>query len=392
MNGAANAGRWVVAYAFAVTGDVSYFLVLSWAAVQAGGALWSGLVLAAGAIPRAVLMLPGGVLADRLGPRRLVVGSDVLRSGVMLLAAVMALVAGLQPWWLLAVAVIFGIVDAIFMPAVGAMPAFLVPTRDLRRLQAWRLTAVRVSNAVGPTAGAMLIAQGASTAFGVIACAFAVSVALLLTVRMRVDSDSATPATAERPRLRSTVSAIRQQPGLGRLVAGTALSELPFSGPVMVGIVLLTQERQWPVTTAGGILTAFSITGIAASLLCAVAPAGLTGRATAVAAAVGTALLLIVVSRLTAPLPALIVGAGLGFTSGTTTVICHGLIQQHTPRPLLGRVAAVLGVLTLGVSPVLYAGTGALASAATIQPFFYTTAAIVLLAAGVMASARPPHD
>lgn len=74
------------------------------------------------------------------------------------------------------------------------MPASLVPTRRLKRLQAWRLAAVRVSNAVGPAAGALLIAQGASTAFTVIAFAFAASVILLPTLHMRPVDDAATPA------------------------------------------------------------------------------------------------------------------------------------------------------------------------------------------------------
>lgn len=389
---AGSAARWISAYALAVTGDVSYFLVLSWAAVQAGGPLWSGVVLAAGAIPRVVLMLPGGVLVDRIGPRRLVVGSDALRSGVMLLAALMALLAGPQPWWLLVVAIIFGIVDAAFMPAVGAMPASLVPTNGLKRLQAWRLAAVRVSNAVGPAAGALLIAQGASAAFAVIAVAFAASVSLLLTLRMRTVNDAATSATVERPHLRSTIPEIRQQRGLGRLVIGTALTELPFSGPVAVGIVLLTQEHQWPVTTAGGALTVFSIAGLLASLLCAVAPASLTGKATAVAATAGTVVLLICLGLAPTALIALITSAGLGLTSGTTTAICHGLIQQRSPRQLLGRVTAVLSLLTLGVSPVLYLGTGAVASTIGIQPFFYTAAAIALLAVGVLASGQVPRS
>lgn len=383
-----SAARWVGAYAFAVTGDASYFLVLSWAAVQAGGPLWSGLVLAAGAVPRAVLMLPGGVLVDRVGPRRLVVGSDALRTGMMLLAALLSLVAGTRPWWLLAVAVVFGIVDAVFMPAVGAMPASLVPVNQLKRLQGWRLAAVRVSNAVGPAAGALLIVQGATTAFAVIAFAFAASVILLLTVRMRSFDDTATSSAAERPRLRSTVPEVRRQRGLSRLVTGTALAELPFSGPVAVGIVLLTQERHWPVTTAGGALTIFSIAGLLASLLSAVMPARLTGKTAAVAATACTAVLLVGISLVPTPSTAVITSAALGLTSGTTTAICHGQIQQRSPRRLLGRATAILSLLTLGISPVLYAGAGAVASAAGVEPFFYAAAAVGLVAVGVLASTQ----
>lgn len=85
------------------------------------------------------------------------------------------------------------------------------------------------------------------------------------------------------------------------------------------------------------------------------------------------------------PLTGLLTSVALGLTSGTTTAICHGLIQQRSPRRLLGRATAVLCLLTLGISPVLYLGAGAVASTIGIQPFFYAAAAITLLAAGVLA-------
>ena len=57
--------RWLVAYAASAVGDNVYFLALGWAAQQVAAPAQVGLVMAAGAVPRAVLMLGGGVLADR---------------------------------------------------------------------------------------------------------------------------------------------------------------------------------------------------------------------------------------------------------------------------------------------------------------------------------------
>ncbi|MGN0116558.1 MAG: MFS transporter, partial [Streptomyces albidoflavus] len=75
----ANVLRWLTAYTASVAGDVVFFLALSWAATRAGGPSQVGLVVAAGAVPRAVLMLGGGVVADRFGPRRVAVLSDGVR-------------------------------------------------------------------------------------------------------------------------------------------------------------------------------------------------------------------------------------------------------------------------------------------------------------------------
>ncbi|MFE6023884.1 MFS transporter, partial [Streptomyces sp. NPDC056441] len=44
-----NVLRWLTAYTASVTGDVVYFLALSWAAARAGGPSQVGLVVSAGA-------------------------------------------------------------------------------------------------------------------------------------------------------------------------------------------------------------------------------------------------------------------------------------------------------------------------------------------------------
>ncbi|SCE63012.1 MFS transporter, partial [Streptomyces sp. OspMP-M43] len=161
-----NVLRWLTAYTASVTGDVVYFLALSWAATRAGGPSQVGLVVAAGALPRAVLMLAGGVVADRFGPRRVAVVSDAVRCVVILIAAVGLLSAPPSVWLLVAVALVFGVVDAVFMPAVGALPPRITAPAQLARVQGMRGLSIRLSNAVGPLlAGSVLLIGGAAGAF-----------------------------------------------------------------------------------------------------------------------------------------------------------------------------------------------------------------------------------
>ncbi|NEB86240.1 MFS transporter, partial [Streptomyces anulatus] len=128
-----NVLRWLGAYTASMVGDSIYFMALAWAAARTGSASGTGLVLAAGSIPRALLMLGGGVLADRLGPRRVVIGSDAARAVLVLgLAAVLVLTAP-TVGVLVAVALLFGAVDALFLPAVGALPARISPPGQLAR-------------------------------------------------------------------------------------------------------------------------------------------------------------------------------------------------------------------------------------------------------------------
>lgn len=147
----ANVLRWLTAYTVSVTGDVVYFLALSWAATRVGGPSQVGLVVAAGALPRAVLMLGGGVVADRFGPLRVAVVSDAIRCAVVLAVAVAVVLTFPSVWLLVVVALIFGVVDAVFMPAVGALPPRITSPEQLARVQGMRGLSIRLSNAVGPS-------------------------------------------------------------------------------------------------------------------------------------------------------------------------------------------------------------------------------------------------
>ncbi|NGO15452.1 MFS transporter, partial [Streptomyces sp. HC44] len=178
-----NVLRWLGAYTISVTGDVAYYLALTWATSRAAGPAHVGAVLAVGAIPRAVLMLGGGVLADRFGPRRVLLASDLVRCAVVLVAAALTWADGSRLWRLYVLALLFGAVDAVFMPAVGALPPRLTEESQLARVQGMRVLAVRFSNAVGPLVGSFVLAvQGAAGAFAVVGVLFAVSVGLLWAV------------------------------------------------------------------------------------------------------------------------------------------------------------------------------------------------------------------
>ncbi|MGO4754041.1 MFS transporter, partial [Streptomyces sp. 2MCAF27] len=117
-----NVLRWLAAYTVSLVGDSVYFVALGWSAQKAAGPTEVGLVMASGALPRALLMLAGGVVADRFDPRRVILGSDALRCLLILAVATAIALTAPALWILVAVALVFGAVDALFVPAVGALP------------------------------------------------------------------------------------------------------------------------------------------------------------------------------------------------------------------------------------------------------------------------------
>nr|WP_324604210.1 MFS transporter [Streptomyces sp. Tu 6176] len=177
-----NVLRWLAAHTASVTGDVVCFLALSWSAARAAGPSQAGLAVAAGALPRAVFMLAGGVVADRFGPRRVAAVSDATRCLVILLTAAVLVSAAPDMRLLIPLALLFGVVDAVFMPAVGAFPPRITTREQLARVQGMRGLSLRLSNAAGPAVGGVVLAAGgAGGAFTAAGALFAVSLALLLT-------------------------------------------------------------------------------------------------------------------------------------------------------------------------------------------------------------------
>ncbi|MFB8075009.1 MULTISPECIES: MFS transporter [Streptomyces] len=376
-----NVLRWLAAYTASVMGDVVYFLVLSWSATRATGPSQAGLVIAAGALPRAVLMLGGGVLADRFGPHRVAVASDATRCVVILAAMVSVVLMPPSLWLLVPVALVFGVVDAVFMPAVGALPPRITAPEQLARVQGMRGLSIRLSNAVGPLlAGVALAAGGAAGAFATAGTLFALSLAVLLTVRV-----SALPPTdrqaAGRAELRDGLRYVRRHRVLAPLVAVIGLSEMCFSGPVAAGLVLLADERGWGAAGMGWIASAFSVGAAAAALLLTVRARVPRAGPVLSGALCVTAAGAVALGHAPALPSAVAFGGLIGLANGITATVTGALVQTETDPRYLGRVTSVTTLCSLGLAPVLFPLVGVTVAVWGAAMFFTVCGGICLVAA-----------
>ncbi|ARF63244.1 MULTISPECIES: MFS transporter [Streptomyces] len=376
-----NVLRWLAAYTASVMGDVVYFLVLSWSATRATGPSQAGLVIAAGALPRAVLMLGGGVLADRFGPHRVAVASDATRCVVILAAAVSVVLMPPSLWLLVPVALVFGVVDAVFMPAVGALPPRITAPEQLARVQGMRGLSIRLSNAVGPLlAGVALAAGGAAGAFATAGTLFALSLAVLLTVRV-----SALPPTdrraAGRAELRDGLRYVRRHRVLAPLVTVIGLSEMCFSGPVAAGLVLLADERGWGAAGMGWIASAFSVGAAVAALLLTVRARVPRAGPVLSGALCVTAAGAVALGHAPALPSAVAFGGLIGLANGITATVTGALVQTETDPRYLGRVTSVTTLCSLGLAPVLFPLVGVTVAVWGAAMFFTVCGGICLVAA-----------
>ncbi|MFE9889983.1 MFS transporter [Streptomyces scopuliridis] len=376
-----NVLRWLAAYTASMVGDSVYYMALSWAAIRTGSPAQAGLVLALGAVPRAVLMLGGGVLADRFGPRRVVIGSDAARCVFILGVAVALLFTTPSLWLLITVALVFGAVDALFLPAVGALPPRITAPGQLARVQGMRGLAARIANVTGAPLGGLAVALGGSAmAFAVAGALFALSLPLLLAVRMipgpaKPPADGAEAGTAW-GELRDGLRHIRRHRVLAPLMLVIAVGELGFVGPLNIGLTLLVQERGWGADGMGWIVAAFGTGAGVSSLLLTVR--GRMPRAGLVQSVVLCGGAVAVAGLAYAPSLALAVFSGvfIGLLAGLSGALTGALLQTAADPAYLGRVTSVATLFTLGVAPLCYPVTGAAVGLWGTGPVFVVSAAV----------------
>ncbi|HET6291759.1 MAG TPA: MFS transporter [Kribbella sp.] len=127
---------WLAGASLSTFDDAAVFFALGWAATGIAPHV-AGLVLTAYTLPRAVLLLAGGVLGDRVGPRRLLLSGYSLLAVATFALALTVHFAGTSTALLLLIAFIIGTVDAFTLPAAGAFPRLFA--RDAELSKALRL-------------------------------------------------------------------------------------------------------------------------------------------------------------------------------------------------------------------------------------------------------------
>lgn len=167
-------------------GDGIFSIALAWQVLlmtHSGAAM--GLVLAAATIPRLVFLLIGGVTADRLPRRTILLWSDGGRGAVVLLISALGFAGLLQFWQLVVEALLFGLVDGFFTPAVMAITPDLVEKDDLPSANALVSVSQTLTQLIGPVMGAGLLALVQPMGvFALNGWSFVLSVVCLLSVQI----------------------------------------------------------------------------------------------------------------------------------------------------------------------------------------------------------------
>jgi MFS family permease len=358
---------WIAARGLSDLGDTVWLIALAWTAVHVAGPAAAGLLVGLGTLPRAALMLFGGVFADRWDNRRTVMVTNLARvlvlvGGVVLLSTLadhtFAVLAG--------VALAFGAADALHNPAASTMAVQMVRPDDIRPLMAVFQTVGRLARLVGaPIGGALVAALDVRAAMLVDAVTFAL-IGLVYALWMhprfpRVLSAS----TSWRRDLAGGLGYLRRTPAVRSLVVAVSGLNL-FVGPALaVGLALRVTHEHWGAHTLG-VLEACVGAGAAAGAIGAARwnatrPA-LVGFVILVAQGFGIAAL-----GFGVPVFVGAAAAFVGVTAGAASTYISALFMLTIDETYLGRTGAVTSLVDDGLMPVAMAGFGMLAGLTSVS-------------------------
>ncbi|HMH82857.1 MAG TPA: MFS transporter [Gemmatimonadales bacterium] len=296
--------------------------------------------------------LYAGVIVDRVDKRRLIVWTQVLQMLEALALAALVWTRSVTTWQVMALAVLFGIVNAFDIPARQAFIADLVGREDLMNAIALNSSMFNAARIVGPAvAGVLIGATGVGMCFFLNGVSYVAVVASLLAIRQPRFVPQPMPGSAWEG-LHQAVAFIRSDARVWALVVLVAVFSVlgfPFLVlmPVVARDVLHTDARGY-----GLLMASVGVGAMLGALGLAVAGRRVhKGRALlAGGVAFGALLGLFAAARSVAGALALLALAGCAMI--VTTALANTMLQTLVPDALRGRVMAFYAFVFVGMAPL----------------------------------------
>jgi len=333
-------GTWMQAFAqgFLVTGLTSSAFAL-------------GLVNFASSIPTLVLMPFGGVAADRMDRRRILMWTQWAMLLLALAMGGLVQTHRLQLWHVYVIALLLGVATAYDLPAYQSFYPQLVEREDLPQAIALNQAAFHGSRIIGPAAASAVVALwGTAAAFFANATSFVAVIFTLGMIRPRPPRSDASHGSVWSS-MREGFNYVRDRPSVRALLGLTGITTLCIF-PNMAVLMPFYARHILHVGPRGlGWLMSMSGTGalLGAGLLLTVPPNRRVGR---IALAAG--IILITLSILAWSRSLWISAAAVAFQSlaiSTSLGLSSIMVQEMVPDALRGRVMSLYSLVFTGVMP-----------------------------------------
>jgi MFS family permease len=344
-----------------------------------GSAFLLGLDAFLGDAPYMAFSLFGGVLADRMDRRRILLGSQFVQMGSATLLVILVLTGAVHVWMILVLSFVVGCAQSFGGPAYQALVPTLVDRSELPNAIALNSIQFNLARVIGPVlAGVAFYRLGAAGCFGLNALSFLAPIAALLLLRR--GGFAAAPSTeGVFASLKRGLTAVRDARALRGLIVLSfvgsfcAMPLVTFL-PVFARNVFHRDARGYSV-----LLAAFGIGAIVGAF--GVAAFGNVRRKGVLAVAMqmffGALMAGFALSK--TPLVSYVL---LGFAGAALMVVFAlfmTLVQSHVEDNLRGRVVSVYSLAFRGAMPLGNLAAGALASVFTAPKVLVGNGVVMIL-------------
>ncbi len=327
-----------------------------------GSVAYLGYVGFISGLPSLLFILWGGVIADRVPRRTLMI---ITQSSMMVLAFILAALAFLnivQPWHILVLAFLLGTANAFETPARQSFVVEMVDREDMTNAIALNGTMFNLGAIVGPAAAGVTYALfGPAWCFTLNGISYIAVIAALGMMRIKF-----LPAPLARI---SVMTAIKE--GFSYVRAERLVATLSMSTFVMnvFGFGLIVLMPAWAVsvlsgdvTTNGLLLSARAVGAVIGGLaIAAMAGRGKRGRLWSISSLLLP--LVMVGFAFTRWLPfSLLMLAAVGYFLMSIMNTSNAMVQAHVPDELRGRVMGIYSLMFMGGGPIGSLLVGELAS------------------------------
>ncbi|MEV7894759.1 MFS transporter [Streptomyces cyaneofuscatus] len=378
----------------ALLADGAFSTALIWMALASSGATGVSIVATARLLPRMLLTLVGGALADRVPKGTLLRTTAFAQAGAAGLLAMLA-VGGTPAIWQLALA--GGAAGAVSAPFFPALNALLPGTVDAKLLPAanglaaaGRLLGMQF---LGPALGGLLVGLcGASVAFAAMASSYAIAALVLGKVTSDAEQAAAQDSTPMRQAMWEGLRYVKSERWLLRLMIAFAAMNLLTAGPAATLVPALVDTQLGGGAAGLGALMACYGIGGGLAALCAgrIVPGAdkaVQNRlylAFAISSACLAALGLTGVLEL-----AMVLYAVAGAAAELGNVMWITLMQRRVPERLLGRVSSLDWFLSLSLVPLSTSLSGVAGESVGVAPMLLWCGGLSVMILAVSAALRP---
>jgi len=354
-----------------------------------GSPAFLGYVSFANGLPTWLFSLYGGVIADRIPRRKMLVITQAFMLVLALVLAVLTFTGAVLPWHIIGLSFLLGTANAFEAPARQSFVTELVERKDMTNAIALNSTMFNVGTVIGPAVAGLIYAwAGPGWCFTLNGISFIAVIAAL--VLMKLANVTVDPLAVSAPK--KLIEALHFS--WRNKTIRSLLINLAVVG--FFGFSLMALLPAWTVEVLHGdarvngwLLSARGIGSLVGALMIAsVGSRGFRGKIWTVGYFLAPVFLIIFAVLRWLPASLLVLACG-GWAFMSMLNITNTLVQSHVPDELRGRVMGIYALVFLGGTPLGSLLAGWMAEKVNAPVTLVAFSSVVLLMAAVTFFTHP---